>query len=361
VIAVILVACGIAYHLLAIIAALRFRRPAASSGFAPPVSILKPVRGVDPNFFEAIESHALQDYPEFELIFGIADPHDPARAEIGKLQAKFPAIPISVIETANDAPNGKAGSLEILVRHARHSVLLVNDGDIVVPRDYLRQVIAPLHDDRVGLVTCLYTGRGASLAARAEAIGIATEFAPSVLVARLVSDSGFALGATMAFRAADLRAIGGFAAIREYLADDYQLGARIAALGKRVMLSDCVVQTSLGAGSWGDVWKHQVRWSRTIRVSQTAGYFGYIVTQLTFWSILAGALGYWGVAATGLIVRLISAAIAMRVLRAGGGAWLAPLRDLFGAAVWAAGIAGNEVEWRGLRFRLLRDGRIQRI
>ena len=153
-----------------------------------------------------------------------------------------------------------------------------------------------LEDDRVGLVTCLYRARASSIASKAEALGIATEFAPSVLVARLLSESGFALGATMAFRTPDLQAIGGFAAIREYLADDYQLGARIAALGKSVVLADVVVETSLGAGSWRDVWKHQIRWSRTIRVSRPAGYFGYLVTQLTFWSIMAAAFGYERVA-----------------------------------------------------------------
>ena len=358
-IAVILVVCGIAYHVLAIIAALRFRRHAVVPDFTPPVSILKPVRGVDPQFYEAIQSHAEQEYPAFELIFGTADPNDPARAEIEKLRAEHPAIPIRVIDTANDAPNGKVGSLEILAGHAQHEVLLVNDGDILVPSDYLQRVIGPLVDERVGMVTCLYTGRGSSVATMAEAIGIATEFAPSVLVARLISSSGFALGATMAFRASDLKAIGGFAAIREYLADDYQLGARIAALGKRVVLSDCVVQTSLGAGTWREVWKHQVRWSRTIRVSRTAGYFGYIVTQLTFWSIVAAATGHRAIAELGLVVRLISAVLAMRALGFGSLALLAPLRDLFGLAVWAAGMVGREVEWRGIRFRLLRDGRIR--
>lgn len=360
-IAVVLVVCGIAYHLLAIIALNRFRRRAPISDFRPPVSILKPVRGVDPNFYDAIRSQADQQYAEFELIFGTADPDDPARPEIERLRAEYPAIPIRVIDTANDAPNGKVGSLEILARHAQHEVLLVSDGDIAVPRDYLRRVAGELEDKRVGLVTCLYTGKGSSMAARAEALGIATEFAPSVLVARMFSNSGFALGATMAFRAADLKAIGGFAAIREYLADDYQLGARIVALGKRVVLSDCVVQTSLGRGTWRDVWKHQVRWSRTIRVSQPVGYFGYLVTQLTFWSIAAAAAGHWAIAALGLIVRETSAVTAVLVLGPGNTAWSAFFRDLFGLAVWAAGMVGREVEWRGLRFRLLRDGRIQPI
>jgi ceramide glucosyltransferase len=294
------------------------------------------------------------------LIFGTADPQDPAVADIERLRAEFPQLPIRIVSTANDAPNGKVGSLEILAREARHAVLLVNDGDILVEPDYLMRVLGMLADSRVGLVTCLYRGRGTSLASKAEALGIATEFAPSVLVARLLSAGGFALGSTMAFRVADLKAIGGFAAIREYLADDYQLGARISSLGKHVALADSVVETNLGAGSWRDVWKHQVRWSRTIRVSRTAGYFGYLVTQSTFWCLMAAACGAWPVALAGLGVRMVAATSSMFALGdLQPTVLLVPLRDLFGLAVWAAGMVGREVEWRGIRFQLLADGRIR--
>ena len=361
--AAVLVCCGIAYDLLAIAGALRFSRKNKVPDFRPPVSILKPIRGLDAQFYEAIRSHALQKYPEFELIFGTQDADDPALVEIERLRAEFPALSIRVAYTANDAPNGKVGSLEILAREARYEVLLVNDGDILVAPDYLERVVSLLADEQVGLVTCLYRARAWSVASRAEALGIATEFAPSVLVARLLSASGFALGATMAFRARDLKAIGGFAAIREYLADDYQLGARISALGKRVALSDSVVDTNLGAGSWKDVWKHQVRWSRTIRVSRPGGYFGYLVTQATFWCLIAAVLGHWRIASAGLIVRLLAAAVGMIALGTGNPAGVAavPVRDLFGFAVWAAGITGRQVEWRGIRFRLLSDGRIRRV
>jgi ceramide glucosyltransferase len=361
--AAVLVCCGIAYNLLVIAGALRFRRKNTVPEFRPPVSILKPVRGLDAQFYEAIRSHALQKYPEFELIFGTQDAGDPALIEIERLRAEFPALSIRVAHTANDAPNGKVGSLEILAREARYEVLLVNDGDILVAPDYLERVVGLLADEHVGLVTCLYRARAWSIPSRAEALGIATEFVPSVLVARLLSTSEFALGATMAFRARDLKAIGGFAAIREYLADDYQLGARISGLGKRVALSDSVVVTNLGAGSWKDVWKHQVRWSRTIRVSRPGGYFGYLVTHATFWCLIAAGLGHWRIALGGLTVRLLAAASGMEALGVGNLAAVAavPLRDLFGFAVWAAGIAGRQVEWRGIRFRLLSDGRIRPV
>lgn len=360
-IAIVLVCCGAIYNLLAIAGALRFRRRFAIPDYRPPVSILKPVRGRDAGFYEAIRSHAAQVYPEFELLFGVAQPDDPALEDIERLKRECPAIPIRIVMTSNDAPNGKVGSLEILAREARYDVLLVNDGDIIVERDYLARVVSLLEDRNVGLVTGLYRARGASLAANAEALGIVTEFVPSVLVARLLSSSGFALGATMAFRAKDLVAIGGFASIREYLADDYQLGARIAALGKRVAMCDSVVVTNLGAGSWRDIWKHQVRWSRTIRVSRPAGYFGYLVTQATFWCVIAALAGHWKIALAGEAVRLAAALAAMwatgdgRVYRV----LFVPLRDLFGFAVWCGGLFGSTVEWRGLRFHLSRDGRIR--
>lgn len=356
---VILVACGMAYNALAIIGALRFPRRTKLPGYRPPVSILKPIRGCDPDFYKAIRSHAEQEYPEFEILFGVADPDDPALADIERLQAEYPARSIRVIPAANDATNRKAGGLEILAREARYDFMLVNDGDIRVEPDYLARVLSLLADNDVGLVTCLYRGRGSSTASEAEALGIATEFAPSVLVARLLSSSGFALGSTMAFRRRELDAIGGFAAVRDYLADDYQLGARISALGKRVAMADTIVETNLGAGSWKDVWKHQVRWSRTIRVSRPGGYLGYLVTQATFWCLIAAIFGHPLVAMAGLLLRLLAAGAAIRTLsfRSGIAVWI-PVRDLFGFAVWVTGLFGNEVEWRGTRFRLHSDGRI---
>jgi len=347
----ILVFCGITYHLLAIAGALLFGRKQTIPDYHPPVSILKPVRGRDPLFYEAIRSHAVQQYPEFELIFGTADPDDPALLDIERLRAEFPSLSIRVLNTANDAPNGKVGSLEILSAAAKYETLLVNDGDILVPPDYLKRVIGLLASEKVGLVTCLYHGRGNSVASKTEALGIATEFQPSVLVARLVSNSAFALGSTMAFRKKSLDSIGGFASIRDYLADDYQLGARIG----NVALADVVVETSLGAGTWRDVWKHQVRWSRTIRVSRPAGYFGYVVTQLTFWSLIAAIAGEPEWAFFGLVTRLITAGFYTRRALLP----FVPFRDLFGMAVWAAGMTGNTVEWRGIRLKLTRDGKLK--
>ena len=356
------IAAGV-YYLIALIAALarlRVREPAGRD--LPAVSILKPVRGRDPRFYEAIRSHAVQEYPRYEILFGVKDPADPAIADIRRLQAEFPDRGIRLIFTTGDAPNGKVAVLAELAREARHPVWLVNDSDILVEPDYLRRVTAPLGDPQVGVVTCLYRARAESWPGKWEAIGIATEFAPSVLVAPLVGVSGFALGSTMVFRREQLQQIGGFAALADYLADDYQLGTQIARLGYRVELSTVVVETNLSAGSWGEVWRHQLRWSRTIRVSRTAGYYGYLATQAAFWSLVAGVAGYWAIALAVIAVRLAAGLAAGRYVlgdRQVARYWyLMPLRDLWGFAIWIAGLSGDTVEWRGQKLKLSAEGKI---
>ncbi|MCU1260021.1 MAG: glycosyl transferase, family 2 [Bryobacterales bacterium] len=327
-----------------------------------PVSILKPVAGRDEAFYAAIRSHAAQDYPEFEILFGVRDPKDTAHADIRRLIAEYPSVPIRVMTEAPETPNGKAGMLVALAEAARFPVLLVNDSDILVERDYLRKVAAPLADPGVGLVTCLYRARGSSFPARFEAMGIALSFVPSLLVARVVGVAEFALGSTMVFRAEQLREIGGFRAIADYLADDYQLGARISATGRRVVLADCPVETNLGAGSWADVWKHQVRWARTVRVSRAGGYAGSVITHAALWSLVALGAGAWRVAAVCYALRIVAGALSARVVKARDVAWyLVPFRDLFETAIWAAGMFGNHVEWRGEKLKLRRDGTLARL
>ena len=352
------------YYCLVIVAAARWR-PARVTGPAhslPPLSILKPVHGRDPRFYEAILSHAAQDYPEFEILFGVNTPDDPALQDIVRLQGEFPALRIEIAIVPTLAPNAKVGVLEELARRARYSVLLVNDSDIAVEPGYLRAVTAPLDAPGVGLVTCLYRAAAQSWASRFEALGIATEFAPSVLVARLLGVAEFALGSTMVFRAETLRRIGGFAAIANYLADDYQLGRRIAQLGLRIEFAGAVVETDLGGASWAQVWRHQLRWSRTIRVSRSAGYYGYVVTHATLWGLVAIAAHHWQAGLLALGVRVVAGVwvgagiLGDRKVRLDF--WLIPLRDLFGFAVWAAGIFGDTVQWRDRRLTLRPDGRI---
>ncbi len=352
------------YYCLVTIAAARWRpaRTAIAARAWEPLSILKPVHGRDPRFYEAILSHAVQDYPEFEILFGVNTPHDPALLDIERLRREFPALRIEVAIVPTTAPNAKVGVLAELARRARHDVFLVNDSDIVVEPGYLRAVTAPLAEPGVGMVTCLYRAGAGSWASRFEALGIATEFAPSVMVARLLGMADFALGSTMVFRKDTLERIGGFAAIANYLADDYQLGRRIAQLGYRVDFAPVVVETDLGGGSWAQTWRHQLRWSRTIRVSRPSGYYGYVVTHATLWGLVALAAHQWLAGAAALSVRILAGVWVgagtlgdRKVLR---DFWLIPLRDLFGFAVWSAGIFGDTVQWRDRRLKLRPDGRI---
>ena len=360
-----------AYYALALVAAARWQKGMGSGERAaghsptpapPPLSILKPVHGRDPRFYEAIRSHAVQDYPEFEILFGVSDPQDAAIGDIERLQREFPAIPIGLHVVATRAANAKAGVLAALAAQARHPVLVINDSDIRVPGGYLRAVTATLAEPGVGLATCLYRAEAESPAALWEALGIATEFAPSVLVARMLGVAEFALGSTMALRADTLREIGGFEAIADYLADDYQLGTHVNRRGHRIEFAPPVVETNLGGESWGSVWRHQVRWSRTIRVSRPSGYFGYAVTHATLWALVAFTAGQWAVGAAALALRIVAGVwVGAGVLQDRNTlrrCWLIPFRDLMGFAVWTAGLFGKTVDWRGQKLRLRADGKI---
>ena len=360
-------ACAIAagYQLFAIAACVRHlvRRERHEPRTEPAgISILKPVRGADPGFLDAIRSQARQDYSPFEILFGVRDAADPAVGDIEHLIAEFPDRAIRLILCSTDAPNRKAGVLMDLGREARYPILVVSDSDISVPAEYLRAVTAPLSDPAIGLVTCLYRAEARDWPSRFEALAIATEFAPSTLVAPFVGISEFALGSTLAFRRADLDKIGGFAAIADYVADDYQLGKRIHRLGYRNWMSKVVVSTRVAAGSWSGAWKHQLRWARTIRLSRGAGYAGLPVTFATFWAVVAASFGHWWMALALIATRLAMAITAGWFVLRSSDVWkylpLIPIRDLWGVAIWAVGLVGNTVEWRGRTLRLDAEGKI---
>jgi ceramide glucosyltransferase len=323
-------------------------------GKRPGASILKPIHGADPALRAAIKSHTLLE-GEFELLCGVRS-GDTA----GNLIAEFPGV--RTVACTTQTPNGKVGSLIDLTRAARYPLLIVNDADIRVEPDYISHVVPPLADPKIGLVTCLYRPEGDTFAARFEGLGVATDFTPSALVARLVGVDEFALGSTMAFRRTDLDRIGGFEAIADYLADDYQLGHRIHALGLKCVLSDTIVTTRL-SGTWSDVWRHQIRWARTVRVSKFWGYIGIPVTFATVWAAVAAGTGHFAIASVLLALRMITATAAgWFVLRSPDvlRLWpLIPLRDLFGAAIWAVGLIGRTVSWRGRILALDSEGRIR--
>jgi ceramide glucosyltransferase len=349
-----------AYQLLAIFACLFRKRKSPSAAVRGPVSILKPVHGADPALRAAIRSHAVFQ-GEYELLCGVHDPQDAAIPLLRELSGEFPSL--RIVESSTKTANAKVGVLQDLAAAARFPVLVVNDADIQVDPDYLDRVTAPLADPQVGLVTCLYRPHGTTFASRFEGLGVSTDFAPSALVARLVGVDEFAMGSTLAFRKADLEKIGGFAALADYLADDYQLGHRIHQLGLQCVLSDVVVETTL-SGGWLDVWRHQVRWARTIRVSKPGGYVGLPVTNAMLWIVILCAVGRLELAAIVLALRLWMAVLAgwfaLRSRDVLKFWWLVPARDLFAFAVWIAGLFGNTVIWRGLELHLDPAGRIRK-
>ncbi len=353
-----------AYYLLAIVAVFRWPKASRPTGALPPVSVLKPMYGTDARLYQALRSHAAQDYPEFEILFGVGNPADPALAEIARLQTEFPQRDLRIVVAKPDTPNAKAAVLAELAQHARYDLLVVNDDDIVAGPGYLRSVAAAFETPNTGLVTCLYRAHARSLASLTEALGIATEFAPSVLVARFLRVVDFALGSTMALRTTTLREVGGFRAVADFLADDYQLGRNVAACGYRIEFAAAVVETGAGEASWRQIWKHQLRWSRTIRVSRSAGYYGSLVTHATVWALVACAAGQIWAGGVALALRmaagLLVGGVVLEDRKVWRWFWLMPVRDLFGFAVWVGGCFGSTVWWRGRKLRLRRDGRITR-
>jgi ceramide glucosyltransferase len=365
------------YYLLCLWSAAKFlrERKAASgacSEVLPPLSILKPLKGADPEIYESFRSHCLQDYPEYEIIFGVNDPNDPAIESVKALQREFPGRRIQLVVSPKIlGANVKVSNLAQMLAEARYELLIVNDSDIRVAPDYLRRVTAPLADLRVGMITCLYRGvAGATLGSRLEALGISTEFCPSVLVARqLERGVRFGLGSTLAFRRAELEKIGGFTTFVDYLADDYELGKRIAGLSLTVKLSDVVVETYLPSYRLRDFFAHQLRWARGVRDARAAGYLGLVFTFGLLWALLAlvaSRAAFWafGALAVTLFLRFAVALVVGRVVledrQVLKDVWLIPLRDLLAVAVWIASLGGHTVTWRGDRFRL-EDGKLTRI
>ena len=286
-----------------------------------------------------------------------------------KLQAKYPKLPIELIVCDRVlGTNIKVSNLAQMLPAARHELLFVNDSDIRVPSDYLRQVITPLTDDSVGLVTCLYRGAASpTLGSRLEALGISTDFVPGVLSARFLEKGlHFGLGSTLAFHRRDLEAIGGFETLLDYLADDYELGRRIAATGKRIELSAVTVATFLPAYTMRQFFRHQLRWSRTIRAARRWGYAGLLFTFGLPWALATllaaqGSAWAWALLALTLAARFAVGFLAANAVLNDDQFFrfilLLPLRDLIAPLIWGASLMGSRVHWRGDVFDL-KDGRL---
>lgn len=358
------------FYLFSIYAAIQFfrRRPQKNFDFQPPVTILKPVCGLDDNTYENLASFCNQDYPNYQIIFGTQNPSDPCIEIVKQLMQDFPKQEIQlVISHCTIGVNPKVNNLYNIALKAQHEILVLADSDIWVDPSYLKHVVQPLSDPTVGVVTCFYRSRSHNLISAFEALSISTEFLPSVLVARKLEGMRFAFGATIALRQSILAEIGGFNEIANYIGDDFQLGNLPAQAGYEVILSEYIVDHMLSTATIPQLLQHQTRWFRGTRFARSSGYLGLIFTYGTISSLLllvitqASFLGWMVLIAT-WTVRYIAAwfigvyclrdAIASRLLL------LVPLRDDLSFCLWCYSFFGNTVEWRGQQLQLTTGGAI---
>jgi ceramide glucosyltransferase len=370
---------GLAYLVLALWGARSFahywRTKKIKGESAPDVTLLKPVKGVDPRMFAGFESQCRQEYAgKFEIVFGVSSLDDPAVGEIERLRAEFPAVAIRLVECRERlGTSGKVSNLVQMLREAKYEHVIINDSDIYVSPRYLARVMQCFSDPSVGMVTCPYVGKtaekrpGMTVWARLEALGISTDFLPGVLAARwLEGGIRFGLGSTLATTKTALSKAGGLEPLVEYLADDYELGERVWKAGYRVELCGEVVETTVPAYGFRGFRDHQLRWARSTRDSRKRGYVGLGITYALPWAMMtcvASGFALWSFSLLSVVaLARVAVALSVGVGVLGDGQvlrdfWLLPLRDCFGLWFWAWSFAGDTVVWRGEVFRL-RDGRI---
>src|SRR5262249_35581351 len=347
----------------------RIRQRQLGLCYQPSTSVMVPVRGADGDTYTNFARLCRQDYPSYEIIFGACDERDPVVPLIRQLKTDFPACSIElVVSPATIGSNAKVSNLQNMYAHARFDMVAIIDSDIRVGHDYLARIVAPMKDIEAGMVNWLYRGAGPRTAAGLfEELGHSAIFGPEVVAARALEGIKFALGSTMLVRRKTLEAIGGFPALADYLADDFLLGNSVAAAGLQVVLSDYIVEHVTGPITLGEMLRHLLRWGRSTRISRPWGYRGLILTYGTATSLLLlAALDFsllgWVLLGLTLLIRLIPVlAIGVfglndrRLLKY---LWLVPIRDLITFCVWVVSFVGDEIDWRGSRFRVLPSGKI---
>ncbi|MFZ0038917.1 MAG: bacteriohopanetetrol glucosamine biosynthesis glycosyltransferase HpnI [Candidatus Acidiferrales bacterium] len=353
------------YYFLAIVAALRFFRGHASPprDFSPPVSILKPVHGLDREAHENFSSFCNLDYPEYEILFNVSDERDPAIPVIEKIIRDFPRVSIRLLIGAKQiGTSDKVNKLSRMASEARHDVLVISDADIRVSRDYLRAVVAPFRDAKVGAVTCLYRGiPSRSYGSVLEAIGNSADFAAGVLVAWLFNSVDFALGATMATTKARLAEIGGFEGIAGHFTDDHELGHRIAAKGHRVEIASIPVDTVYPITSVKEYFRHQLRWCIAIRNATPSGHLGLIFAHGLAWALLVAAIAPWHAlalayaAAYVVLCGLMAWTVGVWGMRdplLRKRFWLVPAQDACAFFILIFSFFTRSVHWRGAQYAI---------
>ncbi|MGQ9921944.1 MAG: bacteriohopanetetrol glucosamine biosynthesis glycosyltransferase HpnI [Desulfobacca sp.] len=368
-----LTCAGLSYQAAAL-AALRFfcRRslPPLPRGQQPGITLLKPVRGMDAATRACLASFIRQDYPQRQILFGVAAADDPVLPILHDLQAEYASVDLKIILCPEKRGlNPKVSTLRQLLPHARYDLLVISDSDVLAPPHLLAHLAGALQEPTVGLTSCLYrAGPPQTVGSALEALAIHADFIPSVAVAHYLEGISFALGAVMAVRREALAQLGGLEVLADYLADDYQLGQRVKQAGWQVTILPLVVATIQPQATIGGFLAHQLRWARTYRVCRPRGFLGYGVTFVFFWSLVTwwlGGFSWWGgsLVAAAWLSRGVVAWGAQRLLSAGQPSWhfffLLPLKDLLSFALWVLSFLGDTVIWQGQRFRVQPDGRLQ--
>ncbi len=363
-----LVAGSLVYCVLVVIAAWRYLevRPDELHD-TPPISVLKPLSGVDEGLEANLSSFFEQDYPEFEILFAVHREADPAIGVVRRLQARFPGIPSRLLVTGEPPyPSAKVYSLARMTAEARHELLVMSDSDVRLRPNALRIFTAEFQSGKVGMSTCPYRAvPGRSFWSTLEAIGLNTEFLGGVLVARMLDGMKFALGPTIAARRETLLRMGGFERLKAYHSEDFVMGKLAAELGCGVILSSCVIEHRIGSQSFRENLRHRLRWNRGTRRSRPWGYVGQVFTNPLPPALLLLALrpAWWPLFAATAVLRALAAwACAGWILHdrlTGSRWWLVPLQDLASFFVWIAGFFGNTIVWRGRKYHLNPDGSLE--
>ena len=353
----------------------RRRQPQDSSGPLPPATLLKPLHGMEPHLRENLESFFRQDYPSFEIVFGMRSPDDPALSVVREISSRYPHVRVKTVFSGEPPwPNAKVYNLDQMLTAAEHDLLVISDSDVHVETNYLRDVTRPLLNPEVGMVTCLYRGvNTGGLWSRLEALGMSVEMTSGVLVADMLEGMKFALGPTMALRRDSLQAIGGMPKLADYLADDFVLGQLIDGCGYKVVLSEHVIDHMVINRSLYSSLQHQVRWAKSTRRSRPKGHVGTGLTFCVPFALMGAtvALVHGSVTLAASLLALGVANRALQCLAVGWGIvrdetarrtfWLYPVRDLLGFAFWAASFLGSSrLIWRGCRYRIEAGGRMNR-
>jgi ceramide glucosyltransferase len=356
---------ALVYSLLSIVAAFRYLRVRPPAlGWTEPVSILKPLAGLDDGLEANLRTFFGQDYPAFEILFAVREISDPAVEVVERLQREYPHVPTRLITTGEPPyPNAKVYSLDLMLAVAAYDLVVMSDSDIRVTPDFLSMVAAEFQDVRLGVATCPYRSvPGKSIWSRLEATGLNTDFLSGILVARMLEGMKFAVGATIAARRRVLEAIGSFDRLKEYLAEDFVMGKFAAEAGHGVILSSYVVEHHIGSAGLHHNAAHRLRWVRSTRRSRPAGYLGQLFTMPFPLALLVCIAdpSWWPALPLTLFVRGIAAyVVSARVLRTRINWFLLPLEDLAGFCFWLVGFFGSNIAWRGRRYRLYSDGRFE--